>query len=57
MSTVLLSFENEWFECLKKGIKKFEYRKHFLVGKTTTVYFYVSKPVKAICGIAIMGGT
>lgn len=55
MSTILLSFENEWFEYLKNGIKKFEYRKHFPVGEKTTVYFYVSNPVKAICGIAIMG--
>ncbi len=51
MSTILLSFEPEWFSLLEKNIKKFEYRKHFPKGKTT-VYFYVSNPVKAITGIA-----
>lgn len=51
MSTILLSFEPEWFSLLENNIKKFEYRKHFPKGKTT-VYFYVSNPVKAITGIA-----
>lgn len=30
MSTILLSFEPEWFSLLEKNIKKFEYRKHML---------------------------
>lgn len=51
MSTILLSFESDWFSLLEQGEKKFEYRKHFPKGKTT-VYFYVSKPVMAITGIA-----
>ena len=51
MSTILLSFEPDWFFKLESGEKKFEYRKHFPKGKTT-VYFYVSNPVKAISGIA-----
>ena len=51
MSTILLSFECDWFSLLESGEKKFEYRKHFPKGKTT-VYFYVSKPVMAITGIA-----
>lgn len=55
MSTILLSFENEWFEFLKTGQKKFEYRKHFPEGENTTVYFYVNNPIKAICGIAKLG--
>lgn len=54
MSTILLSFESEWFSFLERGEKKFEYRKHFPQGKTT-VYFYVSKPVMAITGIAEFG--
>lgn len=51
MSTILLSFEHDWFEMLKSGQKKFEYRKHFPKGNTT-VYFYVSRPVMAITGVA-----
>lgn len=51
MSTILLSFEPDWFYKLETGEKKFEYRKHFPEGQTT-VYFYVSQPVKAITGIA-----
>ena len=51
MSTILLSFESDWFAKLENGEKKFEYRKHFPKGRTT-VYFYVSKPVMAITGIA-----
>ena len=54
MSTILLSFEAEWFKKLESGEKKLEYRKHFSKGKTT-VYFYVSQPVKAITGKAIFG--
>lgn len=54
MSTILLSFEADWFKKLESGEKKFEYRKHFPKGKTT-VYFYVSQPIKAITGKAIFG--
>ncbi|MDB2108604.1 hypothetical protein PMW03_00440 [Clostridium paraputrificum] len=55
MSTILLSFEPDWFSFLESGKKKFEYRKHFPTGEDTTVYFYVSQPVKAITGIAHFG--
>lgn len=51
MSTILLSFEPDWFFQLESGKKKFEYRKHFPTDKVTA-YFYVSTPVKAITGIA-----
>lgn len=51
MSTILLSFEPDWFNLIASGVKKFEYRKHFPKGETT-VYFYVSAPVKGITGIA-----
>lgn len=54
MSTILLSFEPEWFHMLEKGIKKFEYRKHFPRDKTTA-YFYVSSPEKVITGVASFG--
>lgn len=54
MSTILLSFDAETFDRLEHGEKKFEYRKHFPTGETT-VYFYVSNPVKAITGIARFG--
>lgn len=54
MSTILLSFTPDWFEYLEKGIKKYEYRRHFPTGETTA-YFYVSNPVKAITGIAHFG--
>lgn len=54
MSTILLSFEPEWFHLLEKGKKKFEYRKHFPKDKTTA-YFYVSSPEKNISGIATFG--
>lgn len=51
MSTILLSFEPEWFDLIESGKKKFEYRKHFPKGETT-VFFYVNAPVKGISGIA-----
>lgn len=51
MSTILLSFEPDWFFQLESGKKKFEYRKNFPTDKVTA-YFYVSKPIKAITGIA-----
>ena len=54
MSTILLSFEADWFKKIESGEKKFEYRKHFPTGETT-VYFYVSHPVKAITGKAVFG--
>lgn len=54
MSTILLSFDAKTFEKLENGQMKFEYRKHLPEGKTT-VYFYVSNPVKAISGVAHFG--
>lgn len=51
MKTILLSFEHTWFDLIKNGKKKFEYRKHFPEG-SVTAYFYVSNPVKAIIGVA-----
>ena len=54
MRTILLSFSNEWFQYLNSGKMKFEYRKAFPV-EETKVYFYVSRPVMAITGIAHFG--
>lgn len=51
MSTILLSFEPDWFFKLESGNKKFEYRKNFPTDKVKA-YFYVSTPIKAISGVA-----
>ena len=55
MSTIVLNFEPDWFSFLEPGKKKFEYRNYFPTGKDTTVYFYMSQPVKAITRIAHLG--
>lgn len=54
MKTILLSFEPYWFEKMSTGQMPYEYRKH-LPEDGATVYFYVSRPVKAITGIAHFG--
>ena len=54
MKTILLSFEPYWFEKMRTGQMPYEYRKH-LPEDGATVYFYVSRPVKAITGIAHFG--
>lgn len=54
MRTILLSFTYDWFEVLQRGEKKFEYRKKF-PENDTLVYFYVSRPVSAITGMAHFG--
>ena len=54
MSTILLSFDADTFLRMEKGEKKFEHRKHLPDGETT-VYFYVSNPIKAISGVAQFG--
>jgi predicted transcriptional regulator len=54
MRTMLLSFESNWFDKLENGETKFEYRK-MLPSDAVTVYFYVSRPVMAISGIAHFG--
>ena len=51
MKTILLSFEPEWFEKVQSGKVIFEYRKQ-LPKEPVTVFFYVSRPIKAITGIA-----
>lgn len=54
MKTILLSFEPYWFEKMRTGQMAYEYRKH-LPEDGATVYLYVSRPVKAITGIAHFG--
>ena len=54
MRTILLSFQSEWYEKLVAGKMKFEYRM-VLPKEETIVYFYVSKPIMAITGVAHFG--
>lgn len=54
MHTILLSLDVKKINRIECGKKGFEYRKHFPKGETT-VYFYVSNPVKAITGIGYFG--
>lgn len=54
MRTILLSFQDEWFRQLEIGKMKYEYRK-VLPSEETRVFFYVSRPVMAITGIAYFG--
>ena len=49
--TILLSFTPYWFDRLENNTLKFEYRKHF-PQDDSTVYFYISSPIKAISGCA-----
>ena len=55
MKSIILSFSPDWFEKLESGLLKHEYRYNFPDSSRTLVYFYVSRPVKAITGIALMG--
>ncbi len=54
MRTILFSFSNYWFQYLNSGKMKYEYRK-VLPAVKTKVYYYVSRPVMAITGIAYYG--
>lgn len=54
MKTILLSFQNEWFQLLEAGKSKYEYRM-VLPEEETKVFFYVSKPIMAISGMAYFG--
>jgi predicted transcriptional regulator len=51
---VLLSLKEEYFNEIKSGIKRYEYRKRY-VKQPTTAYIYCSSPVKAIKGIIQFG--
>ncbi len=54
MKTMLLSFSNDWFPYLNSGRMNFEYRK-VLPAEETRVFFYVSRPVMAVTGMAHFG--
>jgi len=54
MNTILLSFQDCWFSQLESGNTKFEYRM-VLPKDETRVFFYVSRPVMAVTGIAHFG--
>ena len=51
MKTILLSFKSDSFARLQSGTKNIEFRKNFPKGYIK-VYFYVSKPIMSIAGIA-----
>ena len=54
MRTILLSFSYEWFQYIDSGKMNFDYRKVLPV-EETRVFFYVSRPVMAITGMAHFG--
>ncbi len=51
---ILLSFKPEYFRPLLYNIKKYEYRKRFCK-EATTVFLYLSTPVKAVVGVVEFG--
>ncbi|MGL5383335.1 MAG: ASCH domain-containing protein [Culicoidibacterales bacterium] len=51
---LLMSFWPSVFDSIVEGNKKIEYRRSF-PRECGTVYMYVTKPVKAICGIMKVG--
>ena len=53
MKTILLSIHKEPFEALLDGRKHHEFRRRFYLDGPFQVVFYVSSPVKAICGVGI----
>ena len=53
MKTILLSIHKEPFEALLDGRKHHEFRRRFYLDEPFQVVFYVSSPVKAICGVGI----
>ena len=54
MRTILLSFQDQWFQELTEGRMKFEYRM-VLPSEETRVFFYVSRPKMVVTGIAHFG--
>ena len=46
---ILISIEKQYFDEIKKGIKKFEYRRRFIDGPCIA-YLYVTAPFKSIMG-------
>jgi len=50
---IIMSLQPYAYELIKSGTKKMEYRTRFRKRPTIAVV-YVSAPVKAICGVALM---
>ncbi|MBI4981101.1 hypothetical protein HZC30_06110 [Candidatus Woesearchaeota archaeon] len=56
MHTYLLSIKQEHFEALLDGRKKHEFRRKFAnIKEDFMIVFYLSSPVKAICGYGLFG--
>jgi predicted transcriptional regulator len=55
MRTILMSIRKDPFGALLDKRKKHEFRKKFYINEPCQVVFYVSNPVKAICGVGIFG--
>ena len=56
MHTYLLSIKQEHFEALLDGRKKHEFRRKFAnIDENFMIVFYLSSPVKAICGYGLFG--
>lgn len=53
-TVILLSLQEEYFDAIKNGEKKFEYRKKFRK-EPTKAFIYVSKTKKAILGLIDFG--
>jgi predicted transcriptional regulator len=46
---ILISIERQYFDEIKTGVKKFEYRRRFVDG-SSRAYLYVTAPFKSIMG-------
>ena len=55
MKTVLISIHKDPFEALADGRKKHEFRRRFYLKEKFRAVFYVTSPIKAICGIGLFG--
>lgn len=54
MKTILLSFDPQYYEPLKNGSKKFEYRSRF-ADEEIKAYLYLTSPVREIVAIVYFG--
>ena len=53
MKTILMSIREEPFNALVDGSKLHEFRRKYFIDEPCQVIFYVSSPIKAICGVGI----
>ena len=54
MKAILLSFKPQYFEPLRAGAKKYEYRSRF-ADEELNAFIYLSSPVKAVTAIVRLG--